>query len=144
MQRESDATISGRPSFAVSVEQFDIDVLIERAGKAISGGWDDAPAPAILAGKRDGRIICRIAQAKQREFLERSIEYYSANRRAPTRSESHQAWKVSTMRRERQRRDAFGVMRRLNALLSVATDGMAAPTTADRALLLRPYANVIT
>ena len=89
MQREGDRAVGGVAGFVVAVQHLDVDVLVERAGQAVAGGGDDAPAPAVLGGKRDGRIVRRIAQAEQRQCFERTIEDDASHGWAPFRGQSH-------------------------------------------------------
>ena len=101
MQCEGDGAVGRRTHLTVAVQYFDVDVLVERAGQAIAGGGDDAPTPAVVRDERNGRIVRRITQAEQGQFLERTIENHPANGGSLSCSECHQGWKVWWLRRWR-------------------------------------------
>jgi hypothetical protein len=57
VQRERDRAIGGRTGFLPTVQDLHVHILIEGAGEPIAGGRDDAPAPAVVGGKGDGRVV---------------------------------------------------------------------------------------
>ncbi len=102
VQGKGNGPVWWRPGLVVSMEHLDVDVLVERAGEAIAGGGYDAPASAVVGRERHGRVVRRITETEDREFLEGAIEENSANDGSTTRSESHQGWKLTAWPASRQ------------------------------------------
>ena len=64
VERERDDAIVGAIRFVIAAKELDVDVLVERAGNAVAGRREDAPASSRFGSVRDRRVIGRIAQAK--------------------------------------------------------------------------------
>src|SRR5438309_7452958 len=71
------------------MHQLDVNILIERAGKAIARTWEDAPSATVIRGAGDGAVVRRIAQSKKRQPLQRTIKQNDTRRDASTRGEAH-------------------------------------------------------
>jgi hypothetical protein len=89
VQGEADDTIFGRPCFVITVQELDVDILIESSWQSISRTGKNAPAAAALGREGNRCVLGRIAEAKNGKRFQRTVEDDSTRRYSPTGHVSH-------------------------------------------------------
>lgn len=89
MKREADGSIIGEAGFTEAMDDFDVDVLIERSRQSIAGRWKDAPASAGGRGVTYDRFISRITEPENGKRLQRAIQMNCPGDRASAGRDGH-------------------------------------------------------
>lgn len=78
MEREADRSVGWGSCLVVSMQELDVDVLIEGAGHAVTRDWEHAPAASSGIGRarrvRDSVLFRRIAESEERQKLQSSVQ----------------------------------------------------------------------
>jgi len=89
MEREGDRAVGGLTGFMKAVHQLDVHVLIERPGKPIAGTRQNAPSAAVVTRATDRTVVGRVAEPKDRQTLQGTIEQNDARGGSTPRNEVH-------------------------------------------------------
>lgn len=76
MQCEADCSLAGKSCFGITMEDFDVDILIERAGEAVTGRRKNPPAATGWRGVCYGRLVSRIAEPEDGKGLQIPVQEY--------------------------------------------------------------------
>jgi hypothetical protein len=89
VEGKGDDTVVGEPGFVIPMEEFNIDILIERTRQAIPGTWENTPAATALGRERNCGVLGGIAKSKNGKRFKRPIEDDSTRRYSPTGHVGH-------------------------------------------------------
>src|SRR6185437_15080763 len=89
MQREGHGAVGGRAGFVVASKEFDVDILIEGTRQPITRRRQDAPASSGRGRVGQGGIVGRIAESKERQRFQRSIEENHPRGGSASRGQTH-------------------------------------------------------
>jgi hypothetical protein len=86
---EGDQAVARGVGLMIASHQLDVDVLVERARKALTGGRQNTPPSPIIGYEPESAILGRVAESKHGHLLEPFIEEDGARRCSAACDDGH-------------------------------------------------------